>query len=78
LGGDSLLATMLVTRLLAHLRVRLSPRTLLDAPTVAAMAEVLAASWPGGMESEALGQTLAEVEGLSEEEARSLLDPESS
>ena len=78
LGGDSLLAAMLVSRVLAEFQVRLSPRSLLDAPTVAAMAEVLVGSLPGGTVNEALDQMLAEVEGLSEEEVRALLDRESS
>jgi len=78
LGGDSLRATMLVTRVLAQLQVALAPRTLLDAPTVAAMAQLLAESLAGRMESDALSRVLAEVEELSEEEARAGLNPESS
>ncbi|RPI03271.1 MAG: acyl-CoA synthetase, partial [Zetaproteobacteria bacterium] len=78
LGGDSLLATMLVSRVLAQFQVRLAPRTLLDTPTVAAMAEVIVGSLTGGMGTATLDQALADVEGLSEEEARSFLDRESS
>lgn len=44
LGGDSLLATQVVSRVLAQLHVRVPPRALFDAPTVAAMAALLVES----------------------------------
>jgi len=53
-------------------------RTLMEAPTVAAMAEVIVRSLAGGMDKDTLGQMLAELEVLSEEEARSLLNREPS
>ena len=44
LGGDSLLATQVVSRVLAQFHVRVSLRALFDAPTVAEMAALLAES----------------------------------
>jgi amino acid adenylation domain-containing protein len=78
LGGQSLLATMLVTRVLAQFEVALAPRALLDAPTVAAMAELLLRSLLGRMDKESLDPALTEVESLSQGEAHAWLERESS
>jgi acyl carrier protein len=41
LGGNSLLATMVVSKVLAQFQVQVKLRLLMDAPTVAEMAELI-------------------------------------
>jgi hypothetical protein len=48
-------------------------RSIFEAPTVAALAEVITQYAPESREEEELAQILAEVEGLSEDEAQRLL-----
>ena len=50
LGGDSLRAMKLVSRILNVFHVELSVRTLLDSPTIADMVKVLALHQAGGAE----------------------------
>jgi acyl carrier protein len=72
LGGHSLMATQLVSRILNRYGVRLSPRLLLESVTVeaqaAAIAEILSPA-----DDRMLEQLLDRVEKLSEEQARKLL-----
>jgi amino acid adenylation domain-containing protein len=72
LGGHSLVATRLVSRVLNTFQVELSPQTLFRSSTVASMAALIAAYSQDDLE-----QILGELEELSEEEAERLLATES-
>lgn len=67
LGGDSLLATQVVSRVLTQFQVRVSLRALFDAPTVADMAALLVESDT----DENHHQIVAELEMLQRRRARS-------
>jgi len=73
LGGHSLLAIQLVSRLRSALLVELPLRTLFEAPTVAGLASVVVQLRAGELQQENLDSILAEVEGLSDDEASRLL-----
>jgi len=77
LGGDSLLATQVISRVLAQFEVRLPLRFLFDEPTVAEMAVLLVQNYTDKVEPQNLNRILAELETLSEQEARSLLSKRS-
>jgi amino acid adenylation domain-containing protein len=73
LGGHSLMATQIISRVINRFRVELPVKSLLEAPTVAEMAAVIAEH-----EGKKLGQTemesiLTDLESLTEEEAERLL-----
>ena len=70
LGGDSLLAHQLISRVLTSFRVTLSVPTLFQAPTVADMAVVIVQHWAEEVGEEELAGLFAEVENLSSESAQ--------
>ena len=70
LGGDSMLAAQVVSRVQQTMRVTLTPLSFFEAPTVADLAVVIAARQ---VECDETADTLADLEGISEEEAERLL-----
>jgi len=64
-----------VSRVLQQFKLDVSVRSLFDTPTIAKMARVIDQN-RGKASSEALEPVLSEVEAMSEEQARRLLDPD--
>ena len=62
LGGDSLLATQIVSRVLEQFALLLAPNALLEAGTVAEMAEMVVEALAGEADERGLASALAELE----------------
>jgi len=73
LGGHSLMATQIISRVMDRFRVELPIRSLLEAPTVAEMALVITQNLAEKAGAEDLHSLLAELEALSDGEADRLL-----
>ncbi|HLF04848.1 MAG TPA: non-ribosomal peptide synthetase [Dehalococcoidia bacterium] len=73
LGGDSLLATQVISRVIKAFNVDLPLRTLFSVPTVAQMTVVVAQHQAQQASPEDVERLLAELEALSEEQASQLL-----
>ncbi len=74
LGGHSLLATQVVSRMRKEFRMEIPLRSLFETPTVAQLAAKIEAA--NGNDTERLLAELAELDGLSDEEAERLLELE--
>jgi acyl-coenzyme A synthetase/AMP-(fatty) acid ligase/acyl carrier protein len=74
LGGDSLLATQIISRVINAFGVELPVKSLLQAPSVAEMALLIMQSQAKKAGEEDLNRMLAGLEALSDEEAQRLLD----
>lgn len=61
LGGDSILATVLISRVLAGFQAEVALRTLFEAPTVAEMSTVIIEALASRVDKEKLDQMLKEI-----------------
>ena len=73
LGGHSLAASRVISRVIESFRVELPLKSLFESPTVADMALVITQSQAKGADEQEIGRMLAELESLSEEQARLFL-----
>jgi amino acid adenylation domain-containing protein len=76
LGGHSLAASRIISRILKTFELDLPIKALFDSPTVADMAVVITQNQANRASPEDLARLLSEVETLSEEEAQRLLAAE--
>ncbi len=76
LGGHSLLATQVISRVINTFKLELPVKTLFESPTVANMAVVITENMAKKAGDEELALMLAELESLSDEEARKRLADE--
>jgi len=73
LGGDSLLATVVLTRLRQSFEIELPYQSFFNAPTIAELAEAIIQKITEQADHQALAQTLAEIQNLSEEEVQLII-----
>ncbi|MFQ5610897.1 MAG: amino acid adenylation domain-containing protein [Anaerolineae bacterium] len=73
LGGHSLLATQVISRMRDAFRVELPLRALFENPSIAQLASTIEQAEVEQADSETLAEILAELEQLSEEDARARL-----
>jgi amino acid adenylation domain-containing protein len=74
LGGHSLRAMQVIGKVRSALDVELRMRSVFDAPTIAALAKIIAQAKGGPPSDEEMSRILAELDDLSEEEAARRLD----
>ncbi len=74
LGGDSLKATQVVSRIMKVFGVELRQAALFETPTLGDFSEVVARHMAATADREKVSRILSELEGLSEEETRKLLE----
>lgn len=74
LGGDSILATQIVNRVLESMHVELSFAFFFEQPTIANMAVKIAQIQAEMVEPDEVASLLGELESLSDDEAQKLLD----
>jgi acyl carrier protein len=74
LGGHSLNATQIITRVIRRFELELPVKSLLDAPTVAQMAVVIMQNQAKKAGEAELNRLLAELEALSDQDARQILE----
>ncbi|MEM6398883.1 MAG: acyltransferase domain-containing protein, partial [Cyanobacteria bacterium P01_D01_bin.116] len=74
LGGDSLYVSVLFSQLCKTFQVELSYKNLFNQATVAELAEVIVQKMAEQTDEGALAQALIDIEQLSEDEARKILD----
>ena len=77
LGGHSLKATQVVSRLRAELRSEIPLRHLFEFTTIAELAAVIDSKTIRQLNSDKLDRLMSEIEAMSEEEARQLVDEKS-
>jgi len=73
LGGHSLLATQVIVRLNESFSVDIPLRSLFETPTVAGLAEIITQGLAETVAPDEMAELLAELEGLSEEDAQRLV-----
>ena len=73
LGGHSLIATRLVSKVIERFQLELPLQSLFATPTIAEMAAVIAKHQAKKIGEPELDRILAELESISEEKARQLL-----
>jgi len=76
LGGHSLLATQIISRIRNTFRVQMPLQSFLQSPTIAGLAAQISQCPAIESEQEEMARLLAELEGISEEEAEKLLAAE--
>ena len=74
LGGHSLLATQIISRIREAYQIEVPVRRVFEKPTIAGLAEIITEGLVEQEEASELDELLAELEGLSEEDVRALLD----
>jgi len=74
LGGDSLLATLLIGRIGEAFDIDLSLRIMFDAPTPAEMAVAIVQQQAQQVDEQALAEILGSIKSLSPEEVQGLVD----
>jgi amino acid adenylation domain-containing protein len=72
LGGNSLLAARIISRVLNTFQVKLSLKQLLTAQTIAEMAVLITQSWAEKIDQKELDRMLTDLEKLSDSEAKKL------
>ena len=77
LGGHSLAATRVVSRVIDRFKVDLPIKTLFDSPTVADMAMIITQNQVEKAGDERLARMLGELDAMSDEEVKRFLDNES-
>ena len=78
LGGHSLTASRVISRVIQTFRLDLPVKLLFDSPTVAEMASVIAANQAKLATQDDLERVLSEIEAISDEEAQLRMDESSS
>ncbi|MGH7833025.1 MAG: non-ribosomal peptide synthetase [Candidatus Binatia bacterium] len=73
LGGHSLLASQIISQVIKRFQLDLPVQLLFDSPTVAQMAVVIANSEAAKFDEDELERVLAELESVSESEARQIV-----
>jgi amino acid adenylation domain-containing protein len=73
LGGHSLAASRVISRVIQTFELELPVKALFDAPTIAEMARVIAAHQGSRINNDTLDRMLAEIEAMPDEEAARLL-----